>query len=272
MGVSDVQQTGVFGDVVVVVVVVVEARFVGGENGVSSSKNRVPVIINVESGLEILTGGETTSQKQRQWEGNFRSCSCHDDDRDPNEKFTFIPPPNLTSLFQSYYLLLTLREREREREASTTVQSCTVKSRFDKSRFNIKSRFKVQNYVTKIEFHIKTYQFREKSRFKESKCADRSHSLSRDCTVLVVINNTYTVKSRFNEWCLSAHFYSLHLDFSLNWYVLMWNSTLVTRFATLNRDCRLNRDSLSRDFTVLQRWVQRLYAYFSKVLPLSFFA
>ena len=52
---------------------------------------------------------------------------------------------------------------------------CTVKSRFNESRVNVKSRFKAQILVTKVEFHIKKSRFSEKSRFKESKCADRDH-------------------------------------------------------------------------------------------------
>ena len=55
---------------------------------------------------------------------------------------------------------------------------CTVKSRFNESRFNVKFPFKVQNLVTKMEFHIK------KSQFKESKFADGGHLLNRDFTVL----------------------------------------------------------------------------------------
>ena len=60
-------------------------------------------------------------------------------------------------------------------------------SRFNVSRFNVKSRFKVQNYATKMEFHIKKSRFRLNSQFKESKCADRGHSLNRDFTVLIII-------------------------------------------------------------------------------------
>ena len=60
-----------------------------------------------------------------------------------------------------------------------------------------------------------------------------------------------TVKSRFNEWPLSAHFHSLNKDFKLNRDFLMSNSNLVTRFCTLNWDFTLNRGSLNRDFTVL---------------------
>ena len=45
------------------------------------------------------------------------------------------------------------------------------------------SQFKVQNLMSKIEFHIKMSQFRVKSRFKESNCADEGHSLNRDFTV-----------------------------------------------------------------------------------------
>ena len=56
---------------------------------------------------------------------------------------------------------------------------CTVKSRFNESRFKEKSRFKEWNLVTKMEFHIK------KSRFKEWKGADGGHSLNRDFTVQV---------------------------------------------------------------------------------------
>ena len=37
--------------------------------------------------------------------------------------------------------------------------------------------------MTKMEFHIKKSRFSEKSRFKESKCADGGHSLNRDFTV-----------------------------------------------------------------------------------------
>ena len=59
-----------------------------------------------------------------------------------------------------------------------------------------------------------------------------------------------TVKSRFNEWPPSAHFYFLNRDFTLNRDFLMWNLILVTRFCSLNRDFTLNWDSLNRDFTV----------------------
>ena len=59
----------------------------------------------------------------------------------------------------------------------------TVKSRFNESQFNVKSRFKVQNLVTKMKFHIKKTLFSVKSRFKELKGADGSHSLNRDFTV-----------------------------------------------------------------------------------------
>ena len=37
--------------------------------------------------------------------------------------------------------------------------------------------------MTKMEFLIKKSRFRVKSRFKESKCADRGYSLNRDFTV-----------------------------------------------------------------------------------------
>ena len=42
---------------------------------------------------------------------------------------------------------------------------CTVKSRFNESRFNVKSRFKERNLVTKTEFLIKKSQFSVKSQF-----------------------------------------------------------------------------------------------------------
>ena len=64
-------------------------------------------------------------------------------------------------------------------------QDNTVKSRFNESRFNIKSRFRVQNVVTKMKFCIKKSLFSEKSWFKESKSADKGHSLNRDFTVFV---------------------------------------------------------------------------------------
>ena len=56
-------------------------------------------------------------------------------------------------------------------------------SLLNESRFNVKSQFKVQNLVIKMKFHIKKSRFSEKSRFKESKCADGGHSLNRDFTV-----------------------------------------------------------------------------------------
>ena len=37
--------------------------------------------------------------------------------------------------------------------------------------------------MTKIQFHIKKSRFSVKSRFKETKCADRGHWLNRDFTV-----------------------------------------------------------------------------------------
>ena len=64
---------------------------------------------------------------------------------------------------------------------------------------------------------------------------------------LCIIN---TVKSRFNEWPLSASFHSLNRDFTLNRDFSMSNSILVATVCTLNRDFTLNRDSLNRDFTV----------------------
>ena len=60
---------------------------------------------------------------------------------------------------------------------------CTVKSRFNESRFNAKSQFQVQNLMTKMEFHSKKSRLSIKPRFKESKCADGGHSLNRDFTV-----------------------------------------------------------------------------------------
>ena len=52
------------------------------------------------------------------------------------------------------------------------------KSRYIASQFNIKSRFKLQNLVTEMKFRIKKSLFSLKSRFKESKCADRGHLLT----------------------------------------------------------------------------------------------
>ena len=52
-----------------------------------------------------------------------------------------------------------------------------------------------------------------------------------------------TVKSRFNEWPPSAHFYSLNRNFTLNLDFLIRNFILVKRSCTLNRDSKLNRDS-----------------------------
>ena len=37
--------------------------------------------------------------------------------------------------------------------------------------------------MTKMKFHFKKSRFNVKSRFKESKCVDRGHSLNRDITV-----------------------------------------------------------------------------------------
>ena len=54
----------------------------------------------------------------------------------------------------------------------------SVKFRFNESRFNKKSPFKVRNLVTKTEFHVKKSRFSANTRFKESKCADRGHSLN----------------------------------------------------------------------------------------------
>ena len=63
--------------------------------------------------------------------------------------------------------------------------------------------------MAEIEFHIKKSRFRVKSRFKESKCADKGHSLNRDFTVQNLDEFHCTVKSRFNEWPPSAPFHSL---------------------------------------------------------------
>ena len=60
----------------------------------------------------------------------------------------------------------------------------TVKSRFDKSRFNEKSRFKVGNLVTKMKILIEKSQLSLKSQLKEWKGADGGHSLNRDFTVI----------------------------------------------------------------------------------------
>ena len=59
----------------------------------------------------------------------------------------------------------------------------TVNLRFNEFRFNVKSQLKVQRLVTKMEFHFKKSQFSVKSRFKESKCVDRGHSLYWDFAV-----------------------------------------------------------------------------------------
>ena len=48
----------------------------------------------------------------------------------------------------------------------------------------VESRFKVRYLVIKMVLHIKKYRYRVKSQFMESKCADRGHSLNRDCIVL----------------------------------------------------------------------------------------
>ena len=45
------------------------------------------------------------------------------------------------------------------------------------------SQFKVQNLMTEMEFSVKKSQFSVKSQFKESKGADRGHSLNREFTV-----------------------------------------------------------------------------------------
>ena len=58
-----------------------------------------------------------------------------------------------------------------------------------------------------------------------------------------------TAMSQFNEWPRSTHFGSLNQEFTLTRDLLVWNSILVMRFCTLNRDFTLNRDSLNRDFT-----------------------
>ena len=52
-------------------------------------------------------------------------------------------------------------------------------------------------------------------------------------------NTHWTVKSRFNEWPLSAHFHSLNRDF------LMRYPILVTRFRSLNRDFTVFRTQSS---------------------------
>ena len=62
---------------------------------------------------------------------------------------------------------------------------CTLNRDFMLIRDLLNRDFTVQNLVAKIEFLIKKSQFSEKSRFKESKCADGGHSLNRDFTVLV---------------------------------------------------------------------------------------
>ena len=72
----------------------------------------------------------------------------------------------------------------------------------------------------------------------------------------------YTVKSRFNEWPLSAQFHSLNQDFTQNRDFLMWNSILVTRFHSLNWDFTLNRDSLNRNFTVIRKLMWKKFYFF----------
>ena len=71
------------------------------------------------------------------------------------------------------------------------------------------------------------------------------------------------VKSRFNKWPPSVNFESLNRDLTLNWYFLMWNSILVTRFRSLNQDFTLNRASLNRDFYWMPNETT-LVAYISK--------
>ena len=61
--------------------------------------------------------------------------------------------------------------------------ACTIKSRFNKTRFTVKSRFKIQNIVTQMEIRIKKSQFNVKSQFKKSQHPDGGHSLNRDFTV-----------------------------------------------------------------------------------------
>ena len=58
------------------------------------------------------------------------------------------------------------------------------------------SQFKVLKDVTKMEFHVKKSRFSVKSQFKESKCADRGHSLNRDFTVSIVSISTSWVNLR----------------------------------------------------------------------------
>ena len=62
---------------------------------------------------------------------------------------------------------------------------CTVQSRFNEARFNVKSRFKERNLVTKIKFHIEKSRISVTFRFKESKRAVGGHSLNRVFTVQV---------------------------------------------------------------------------------------
>ena len=59
-----------------------------------------------------------------------------------------------------------------ERSKLNPPLQCTVKSRFNESRFNVKSWFKEQNLVTKMKFYIKKSRFSVKSQFKEWKGAD----------------------------------------------------------------------------------------------------
>ena len=83
---------------------------------------------------------------------------------------------------------------------------CTVNYRFNEYRFNVMSQFRIQNLMSKIKFHIKMSQFRVKSRFKESNCADEGHSLNREFTVQWMPHNV-TISGRPFLVLISGWFY-----------------------------------------------------------------